>query len=116
MQVLDLNVMTIQVTLSQFSELYVILFVLGIVTLTFTIILRSLLLFIGQFALLAMWMMFSSLMISFIFITIQLVLILYLLYRMKKAIDYNYTLVLEKTHLAPKYITEGGSTGTRLTF
>ena len=107
---------TIQPVLGSFPAWYGVLFILGIVTLAFTIILRSWLLFLGQLILLSASMMVSNITISFILMTLQILFTIYLLYRMKQAIDYNYALVLEKTHQTPRKITSDGDTGTKFTF
>lgn len=107
---------TIQPVLDLFLTWYGVLFILGIVTLAFTIMLRSWLLFLGQLLILGTSIMVSNLTISFILMNLQILFTIYLLYRMKQAIDYNYALVLEKTHQTPRKITSDGDTGTRFTF
>src|SRR5699024_12083656 len=61
-------------------------------------------------------MIVSNITISFILMNLQILFTIYLLYRMKQAIDYNYALVLEKTHQTPRKITSDGDTGTQFTF
>ena len=78
--------------------------------------LRSWLLLLGQLVLLITWVMVSSMSLSFIFIAVQILLTIYVLYRMKKAIDYNYGLVQEKIHRAPRNITSSGDNGTKRVF
>src|SRR5690625_7216586 len=81
---------TIQPVLGPFSAWYGMLFILGIVTLAFTIMLRSWLLFLVQLLILSASMMVSNITISFILMNLQILFTIYLLYRMKQAIDYNY--------------------------
>ena len=107
---------TIQPVLGPFSAWYGMLFILGIVTLAFTIMLRSWLLFLVQLLILSASMMVSNITISFILMNLQILFTIYLLYRMKQAIDYNYALVLEKTHQTLKQITSNGHSGTKFTF
>jgi len=107
---------TIQPVLGPFSAWYGMLFILGIVTLAFTIMLRSWLLFLVQLLILSASMMVSNITISFILMNLQILFTIYLLYRMKQAIDYNYVLVLEKTHQTPRKITSDRDTGTKFTF
>lgn len=105
---------TIQPVLGPFLTWYGVLFILGIVTLAFTIMLRCWLLFLGQLLILGTSMMVSNITISFILMNLQILFTIYLLYRMKQAIDYNYALVLEKTHQTPRKITSDGDTGTKI--
>jgi uncharacterized membrane protein len=42
---------------------------------------------------------------------VQVLFSLYIFYRLKQAIDYNYVLILEKTHLVERHITKGGRAG-----
>ena len=107
---------TIQPVLGTFLEWYGILFILGIITLAFTILLRSWLLFLGQLIIVSTSMIVSNITISFILMILQILFTIYLLYRMKQAIDYNYVLVLEKTHQTPRKITSDRDTGTKFTF
>ena len=111
-----LVVMAIQPTLDSFLSMYGLLFILSIVTLTFAIMLRSWLLFLTQLIVLIASVLLSDMTIAFIFITIQILLTIYLLYRIKQAIDYNYHLVSEKIHRAPRNITATGNDGTKKVF
>jgi len=52
--------------------------------------------------------------VDFLFLLVgafQLIMAWVVLYKSKKAIDYDYNLVLEKTHKAPRNLTKGGNLG-----
>jgi len=95
------------------------LFILAIIAFVLCIVLRSPKFFLAQlFLTLAVFIVNKFVMydLSFIFSTIQILLTIMILYRLKKAIDYNYLLILEKTHQIPRKITVNGYNGKRFTF
>ncbi|MUV37735.1 hypothetical protein JNUCC1_01541 [Lentibacillus sp. JNUCC-1] len=47
---------------------------------------------------------------------VQVLVGLYILYRFFKALNYNYQLILEKTHQTPLNITDHGQNGSRQSF
>jgi hypothetical protein len=47
---------------------------------------------------------------------IQILLVAFILYRLFKAVSYNYQLIEEKTHLIPHQITKNNKNGGRKTF
>lgn len=80
---------------------YTFIFLIAIVSLVFAIALHSAAIFLGQFFLLGAILLvnLSATSVLYIPITIlQIALSLFLLYKIKKAIDRNYLLVMEKTH------------------
>lgn len=94
-------------------------FILAMLTFASSIALRSFTLFIGQLTLFALFVLTAlnvSASLSIVFLIIQLVLTLYLLYRIQQAVKYNYDLIREKTHLSPRDITTRSYTGTKFTF
>src|SRR5699024_10863366 len=107
---------TIQPVLGPFSAWYGRLFILGIVTLALTIMLRSWLLVLVHLIILSASVMEHNITISFILMNLQMLFTIYLPYRMKQATDYNYVLVLEKTHQTPRKITSDRDTGTKFTY
>jgi predicted ABC-type exoprotein transport system permease subunit len=95
------------------------IFAIAIASLILTITLRSVTLFLAQTALLTAIITLNSSGIVTLFITItvlQLLLTIYLLYKLKLAVDWNYGIVEEKTHLKEPNITKDGYNGTRRSF
>lgn len=98
------------------DEYYSLILFLVIITLALTIILKSTKIFITQLILLLAFFFISessSFVVGFLFIAAQIVLSLSTLYKLKKAIDRNYMLVLEKTHQARPNITKGDNGSQR---
>lgn len=92
---------------------------IAIASLVLTIALRSVTLFIAQSALLAAIFTLSTSGIIAFFITVtvlQLLLSIYLSYKLKLAVDWNYGIVEEKTHLKHPDITKDGYDGRRGSF
>lgn len=95
------------------------IFAIAIASLVLAISLRSITLFLAQAALLAAIFTLSTSGIVALFITVtvlQLLLTIYLLYKLKLAVDWNYGIVEEKTHLKERNITKDGNPGTRGSF
>lgn len=89
------------------DEYYSLILFLVIITLALTIILKSTKIFITQLILLLTFFLISessAFIVGILFIAAQILLSLTTLYQLKKAIDRNYMLVLEKTLQArPNY-------------
>ncbi|WP_188206333.1 hypothetical protein [Alkalibacillus aidingensis] len=47
---------------------------------------------------------------------LQFIFSAFIFYRLTRALEYNYHLILEKTHQEERYYTRGGSSGRRKTF
>ncbi|WP_164218482.1 hypothetical protein [Virgibacillus sp. YIM 98842] len=92
------------------------IFAIAMASLIFTVTLRSATLFL---ALLAAIIILNTSSIPALFIAIailQLLLTIYLIYKLKLAVDWNYHVIEEKTHLRKRDITKGGYTGVRKSF
>ena len=95
------------------------IFAIAIASLILAISLRSITLFLAQSALLAALFTLSTSGIAAIFIIVtvlQLLFSIYLLYKLKLAVDWNYGIAEEKTHLKEPEITRDGYDGTRNSF
>lgn len=110
--------MTILYEIINGSNIGMFTFIAGIVLLGASILfLRSALFFVIQaIVMLALVFMGTSAVMGVVIGIFQAILVLYFLYRIKRAIDYNYQLVLEKTHTIPPKITRGGNSGIRTAF
>ncbi|WP_249870004.1 hypothetical protein [Oceanobacillus saliphilus] len=104
---------------ANFAQEYTVIFYLAIMTFALSIVLRSTKFFLTQLALVLVVLILNEtaiIVLQFLFTAIQVLLTATILYKMKKAIDYNYALILEKTHETPRRITTSGYNGTRSTF
>ena len=108
----SLFILTVNFDLTPFAQEYSFILFLAILSLAFTIILRTTKVFLAQFFLLLSFFFLSGStggMLTFLIITIQLLLTIVLLYRLHKAIYRNYLLVEEKIHRRPRHITKYGA-------
>jgi len=95
------------------------IFLFAIITFALCIVLRAPTLFLIQlFLLIGVFTINTNMSFHIVelFMILQILLSIYTLFRVKRAIDYNYYLVLEKTHQAPKKYTTKGASGTKITF
>ncbi|GAB3057200.1 hypothetical protein [Virgibacillus ainsalahensis] len=95
------------------------IFFLAIVTFALSIILRTKKLFFGQLLLFLIIFTINESAIPILYyllIAVQSILAAAVIYKFKKAVDRNYTLVIEKTHEIPPDLTKGGHDGTQSTF
>jgi hypothetical protein len=95
------------------------IFAIAAASLVLALILRSAILFLAQTALFAAIITLNTSGMVALFITVtvlQLLLTIYLLYKLKLAVDWNYGLVEEKTHLKERDITRDGYSGTLRSF
>lgn len=95
------------------QEHYYILY-FGILVLSFATIFRAKLIILGELIILAAFLGLGageSTTLLIILAAIQVVFAAILVMRIKKAVDTDYILVLEKTHLIPMNITKGGGNG-----
>ncbi|QHS23227.1 hypothetical protein GWK91_09810 [Virgibacillus sp. MSP4-1] len=95
------------------------IFVMAIQALAIAVILRAKVMFLIQFAWLGGLYIIHEAALEFLFITgsvAQILITLFLIYRIKKALDYNYLLVMEKTHQIPRNITRNRNFGMKSSF
>ncbi|MCC3355512.1 hypothetical protein [Bacillus sp. REN16] len=100
-------------------EQYLMLGVIAIITLAFGIILKSKKVFFTQLGILLVIVLLKDSIQSFLYIPLSVLQILVtalVLIRYKKAVDRNYTLILEKTHKIPRNLTKGGDLGSQTSF
>jgi len=98
---------------------YKFIFIIALITLAIIIMLKSSSHFIIQAVLLFGLVTIGGMeqtVFAIFFTIIQIGFSLWVIYKIKLAIDYNYRLVLEKTHLTARKITENDYTGTRKSF
>ena len=115
----DIQLTTIHLSFLEFlqDERFILLF--AIITFALCIVLRAPMLFLMQLFLLIGVFAINTYMpfhLVEVLMLLQIILSIITLYRVKLAIDYNYYLVLEKTHQAPKKYTTKGANGTKFTF
>lgn len=104
---------------STFVIAYPTIFLLAILTLGFSVILRSKGVFFIQVLLFLAMFVLGKMMIDPLFLPLSLIQILFtifIIYRTIKAIDRSYLLVMEKTNQIERKITEDRSTGTESSF
>lgn len=108
--------------LASIMQEHSIMMIVAILTLAFTVGLKTIKVFLLQLILFLLLISSyfidgtSAQYISLFIALIQVAVFLFLLFKVKKAIDYDYTLVIEKTHEVPRRITRDGNLGTRKTF
>ncbi|MFG6115625.1 hypothetical protein ACGTN9_10575 [Halobacillus sp. MO56] len=88
----------------------------GILSLVASVILRSRKIFALEIVLLPGMMVLLEGWMLIITGLVQLIISVYLLFRLLHAIDRNYRLVLEKTHRIPRVITTKGADGGQSSF
>jgi hypothetical protein len=99
-----------------------IIMIVSILSVAFTIGLKTLKMFLVELCvlliLISSYFIDGALVhISSLFIAaIQIALFLFFLYKIKRAVYYEYTLVIEKTHEIPRKITKEGNLGTKRSF
>lgn len=91
--------------------------IIGLISLGAALLLfRSGILFIAEGVLLALLVSAGTIAgLSLLLAVIQIGFSLYMVFRVKQAIDFNYQLVLEKTHQIPPKITANGN-GSKATY
>src|SRR5699024_10858031 len=105
-------ILTVNFDLTPFAQKYSFILFLAIISLVLTIILRTSKIFLAQLLLLLSFFVFNGStggILSFLIITIQIILTIFLLYRLHKAIYRNYLLIEEKTHRRPRNLTKHGA-------
>lgn len=94
-------------------------FIIGIITFSISVILRTKKLFLSQLIIfLSIYAIEESLsnILYWVLITVQISLGVIIIYGLKKAVHRNYLLILEKTHKIPRDITKGGNLGSQTSF
>jgi hypothetical protein len=97
-----------------FQHVHAFIFIIAIEALVFSIILRSKRVVILQMILFLASFVVDGILPNFIysiFIIAQILFGLFILFKVKKAIDRDYLLVLEKTHRIPANLTKGNYWG-----
>lgn len=97
---------------------YTVIFIMAIVTVIFTIMLRSFLVATLQVLLILSLTILPEnvVMIQSIFVAVQAVLSGVVVYKIVKAVDMNYRLVLEKTHQKTPDLINDQQRGSRFSF
>lgn len=98
---------------------YLLVFILAILTLVFSLLLRSAIVFWIQIGLLVFFYAIEASWGSIGYMTAtacQVLLSVLVAVGYLKAVNYNYHLILEKTHRIPRKITVHGYSGTRRSF
>lgn len=94
-----------------------VLFILAIYIFSFSIILKSSKLFFTQVLLSIFIIITGNIPIIHVALELfQVILAIFVLYKLYQALEYNYQLILEKTHQVPRKITNNGYNGTTKTF
>ena len=102
-----------------FIEHYYIIFMFVLLSLSILILLRTIVGTLAQIVLLGVLVLISQTGIMWLInasFIIQIAIALFLIYRLKRAIDYNFDLVLEKTHLVDRYYTKNEYSGSKKSF
>jgi hypothetical protein len=98
----------------EFEMVNELIFITGALTIVFSLLALDARIFLAQ-VILSFGFFFiketNHNVLNILVISLQVSLLLFTLYRCKKAIDFDYQLVLEKTRLAPKNLTKGGYLG-----
>ncbi|GAA0600385.1 hypothetical protein GCM10009001_16010 [Virgibacillus siamensis] len=103
-------------TLNYFMEDYLYIFILAVVTFVLSILLRALTVTALQGALLLAYSITEGGIIPAVLAGLQILITILTLYKIFKAINMNYLLVLEKTHeISPNLITDEHR-GSRFSF
>lgn len=102
-----------------FIQDYYLIFMVVLLSLAILIMLRTIIGILVQIVFFVALILISQTeiiwLVSVLF-TIQIAGTVFLMYRLKQAIDYNFQLVLEKTHLADRYYTKTDYSGSKKTF
>lgn len=103
-----------------FIQDHTFIFFIALMVLAFSVILKSKKVLFIQLALfIAFFGLEESLLNGFLFMAlfgVQLLFAGFIGFRLKKAVDYNFDLVLEKTHLKRPNLITGGNPGNQSTF
>lgn len=102
-----------------FATAYPIVFLLAILSLGFSAILRSKRVFFIQAILFLAMFVFDKMMIDLLYLPlaiVQIVFTVFLIYRTIKAVHYDYFLIMEKTNQIERQITKDKADGTRSSF
>lgn len=106
----------VDLQLHSFSVDYSFVFYITMMTLVLAVLLKSVKIMLAEVVFFAIFFIIDIPVIYVLLTALQILLTLFVLYRLKQAIDYNYMLILEKTHQIPRKITSSGDNGHRSTF
>lgn len=105
--------------MTTFIQNYYLIFMIVLLSLAILILLRSIIGILVQLVFFGVMVFISHTeivwLISGLF-AVQIAGTLFVMYRLKLAIDYNFQLVLEKTHLADRYYTKTDYSGSKFSF
>jgi len=113
------NILTIVPNYGEYIINHKVIFILALLTLAFIILLRSSVMIIIQLSYLFCAIIIEQtqlLLVINTFILLQIILTLFIMYKMKYAIDRNYLLIMEKTHAIRQDITKNDYTGAQKSF
>ena len=105
--------------MSIFIQEYYLIFMVTLLSLTILIMLRTITISLLQIVYFGILVFVSQINIAWlltILFVIQIVSTFYLIYRLKKAVDYNFEIVLEKTHLIERNYTKTDYSGSKKSF
>lgn len=105
--------------MAMFIQEYYIFFMVVLLSLSIFILLRSIVGILAQVVFFVAILLISLTNIVWlvnVLFAIQIAVALFSIYRLKGAIDYNYQIVLEKTHLADRYYTKTDYSGSKKSF
>ncbi len=105
--------------MTTFIQDYYIFFMVVLLSLSILILLRSIIGIVAQvvfFAAIVLISLTSLVWLVNVLFAIQIAIALFLIYRTKKAIDYEAQIKLEKTHLTERYYTKTDYSGSKNSF
>lgn len=105
--------------MAAFLQDYYILFMIALLSLCLLILFRSIIGILIQLVFFVATMLISLTGLVWlvnVLLAVQIVIGLFLIYQMKKAIDYNFQIALEKTHLVDRYYTKIDYSGSENSF
>lgn len=105
--------------MSIFIQDYYLIFMVILLSLAILIMLRTITITVFQVIYFGILILVSQLNIAWLLtllFAIQIAFTLYLIYRLNKAFDYNFDLVLEKTHLIERNYTKTDYSGSKKSF
>jgi|SRR5690625_131989 len=114
-----MNMFNVTSIVGAFIHDHLFIFIAAVLTLATLIFLHSKMGFLAQSVFIVFMMVIDQTEIQILMgslLVLQVFLTLFVIYRLKKAIDRNYQLVLEKTHAIKRSITENDYTGSQKSF
>ncbi len=105
--------------MGMFIQDYYLMFMIVLLSLSILILLRTIVgtfIQIAYFALTVFVYQFEMAMLTNVLLAVQVAIGVILIYQLKKAIDYNFDLVFEKTHLIDRNYTKTDYSGSKKSF